>query len=85
MKLIKRSYEDLTCEMKTKLLENVGLRCKVIRSSIAGLSGKEATIIDVHGEMPEGFRYEIRLDEPLFSFKTKLNYYPPTFLVEILK
>jgi hypothetical protein len=58
----------------------------VLSSSIAGLTGKEATIVDVKGELPDGFRYEIKLDEPLYSFtKGKLDYYPPTFLVEVLK
>ena len=78
-------YAKETKELKDKLLENVGLRCIVLQSSIAGLTGKEATIINVHGELPDGFRYEILLDEPLYSWQTKLNFYPPTFLVEVLK
>lgn len=78
-------YANETLKQKNELLKNVGLRCIVLQSSIAGLAGKEATIKNVHGELPDGFRYEIELDEPLFTFIKKLNYFPPTFLVEVLK
>jgi hypothetical protein len=78
-------YAEETRKLKTELLKNVGLRCIILQSPIACLAGKEATIKDVHGELPDGFRYEIELDEPLFSFTKKLNYFPPTFLVEVLK
>jgi hypothetical protein len=68
----------------TELEQNIGKRCKVIESPIAGLTGREATIKGVSGDQREGFRYHIELDEPLFSFLTKTDYYPPVFLVEIL-
>ena len=81
----KNIWSEESKKQKTELLKNVGRRCKVIESPIAGLTGKEATIMDVVGELPHGFRYEIKLDEPLYTFtNNKLDYYPPTFLVKVL-
>jgi len=78
-------YAEESEKQKNGLLKNVGRRCKVLDSAIAGLTGKEAEIINVHGQLPDGFRYEIKLDEPLYTFTNgKLNYYPPTFMVEVL-
>lgn len=78
-------YAKESEKQKNELLKNVGRRCKILESPVAGLVGKEATIADVHGQLPDGFRYKIILDEPLYTFTNgKLDYYPPTFLVEVL-
>jgi len=70
-------------ELQT-LKENIGKRCKVTNSAISGLSGKEALITGISGDKRVGFRYDIILDEPLYSFTEKLDFYPPVFLVEII-
>jgi len=67
-----------------ELEKNIGKRCKVLESAIAGLCGKEGTIKSVHGDQTNGYRYCIEIDEPLFSFTTKRDFYPPCCLVEIL-
>ena len=66
------------------LKENIGKRCRVLDSVVAGLAGKEATIIDVLGNDFDGYRYTIELDEPIFSFKKQIIYYPVVFNVKIL-
>ena len=63
---------------------NIGKRCKVIESTIAGLTGKNGVIKAVHGNQKDGYRYEIEIEKPLYSFTTKVNFYPPVFLVEII-
>jgi hypothetical protein len=64
--------------------KNIGKQCKVIESVIAGLTGKIGTIKDIHGNWRDGYRYEIELSEPLYSFKSNKVFYPPVFLCEIL-
>lgn len=74
----------LTKNRLVGLKKNIGKRCIVLESAVAGLAGKEATIEDVDGNDFDGYRYAIKLDEPLFKFKKQKKYYSPVFLVEIL-
>jgi len=64
---------------------NIGKKCKVIESAIVGLGGKIGIIKDIVGNRIEGYRYEIEIEKPLYSFTTKTNFFPPVFLVEIIK
>lgn len=73
-----------TLKKKPEYMANIGRRCIITESSHAGLSGKECTIVDVRGNDFDGYRYEIKLDAPLYQFSTKLDYYPPVFLCEVL-
>jgi hypothetical protein len=64
--------------------KNKGRRCRITESVIAGLTGREATITDAVGDQKKGFQYCVMIDTPLFSFTSKLDYYPHVFQVEIL-
>jgi hypothetical protein len=39
---------------------------------------------EIFGGAEDGYRYEIEIEKPLYSFTTKVNFYPPVFLVEII-
>lgn len=66
------------------LTKNIGKRAKITESVIAGVTGKCGKIISVHGDTKRGFRYEIRLDEPLSNNNID-TVYVPYFLTEILE
>lgn len=73
-------------ELKRPKLElNLEKECIIIESVIAGLSGKKGIIKSVHGNDIDGYRYEVILPEPLYTFTDgKLNYFPPAFLCDVL-
>jgi len=68
--------------MKEKLLLNVGKRCVLLCGH--GLYGKEATIKDVVGSLPNGYQYYVETDTPKYSFTTKTDFYPSPWEVELL-
>lgn len=77
------AWEKETKEKLAEYSKNIGKRGKIIDSPIAGNKGQEGTIIGVIGKLPDGFRYEFKMDKPNTIFK-KDTFYPPVFLVEIL-
>lgn len=74
-------------EKKDKLPDlrsNIGKSCRILESSIAGLSMKVGVIEDILGNDSDGYRYQVRLPEPLYSDDNKTGFYPSVFLCEIL-
>ncbi len=64
---------------------NIGKHCRVTESVIAGLTGKIGTIKNIHGNWKDGYRYEVKIDKPLYSFNSNTTFYPPVFLCEIIE
>lgn len=79
-----RILEGEVMEHGENLVLNIGKKCIVTQSSIAGLSMKECLIVAIHTDK-DGNRYEVKTDSPLYSFTTKTTFYPPTFLCKILE
>jgi len=72
-------------EKLAKLKVNIGRRCVITESAIAGLTGQSGEICEVVGNDVDGYRYVVELVKPLFSFTTQTTYYPPVFLCDIKK
>ena len=78
-------YEEETKKQLAELQQNVGRKVIIRESSVSGITGKKGTIVSVLGKLPDGFRYEVRLDNPIALWRNKDTFYPPVFLVDILK
>ena len=78
-------YEEKTKKRIEELSKNIGKRCKIIQSEVVHIAQKPATIINVVGKWPDGFRYEVKLDEPIPLWGNKDTFYPPVFFVEIIE
>ena len=66
-----------------ELIKNIGKKCIITESPIAGLSGKEATIIALAGSEEHGFRYEVKLDIPIEE--NNWSFYPPVIKCKIIE
>lgn len=70
------------------LKENVGKKCTILESAIAGMKGRVGVIEDVIGDDVAGYRYEVVFDSSnLIATEGARLYdnslYPPTFNVKI--
>lgn len=68
------------------LIKNIGKRCIIKESVVAGLTGSEGKILSLTGTEENGFRYEVKPYEPLtiYSMNQIESFYIPHFLCEIL-
>lgn len=65
-------------------LKNIGKRCKITESTIAGLTGKEGTIIDIVGDEKRGYQYAVNIGKPLLPSTQQTVFYPLIAFCEIL-
>lgn len=70
------------------LKENVGKKCTILNSAIAGMSGRIGTIEDVIGDDIAGYRYKVVFDSSnlIVTEGARLydnTLYPSTFNVKI--
>jgi hypothetical protein len=64
--------------------ENIGKKCRVTDTVVAGVVGKEGTIVNVSGDDREGYRYQVSFNPRVGALDHIENLYPPVYCVELL-
>jgi hypothetical protein len=70
---------------RQELEQNIGKRCKITDSPVAAVSGQEGTIKGISGTQTAGFRYDVKVDEPVSYLGNKSIFHPPVFMCEIIE